>query len=397
MRSKLINLLKMNPFFLRLFYFFIKICLNILGIFIKIQPKTILFSSFGGRKYDDSPKALYDEICTRDEFKNYKLIWAFVDPNKHNIPRGEKVKIDTISFIKVLLQSKIWISNSGIDRGLELKRKGVIKVETWHGTPLKKICGEENQNSFKKYKNLNKKDKETIRCSQSSYDREIFSRIFNADKESILLSDLPRNDNLLKYTIKEIENIKENLNINKKKKIILYTPTYREYLVDENLETYIAPPINLKKWKNKLGNEYILLIRAHYAVNKALKIKEDDFVKNVSEYHSLNDLYVISDIMISDYSSTYFDYSILNRPMFCFAYDLEEYEEKRGLYLDLAKELPCSINKTEDELLTDIINTDYLEASKRTYEFHKKYLPYAGKASKMVVDEILKKINILRR
>lgn len=239
MRSKLINLLKMNPFFLRLFYFFIKICLNILGIFIKIQPKTILFSSFGGRKYDDSPKALYDEICTRDEFKNYKLIWAFVDPNKHNIPRGEKVKIDTISFIKVLLQSKIWISNSGIDRGLELKRKGVIKVETWHGTPLKKICGEENQNSFKKYKNLNKKDKETIRCSQSSYDREIFSRIFNADKESILLSDLPRNDNLLKYTIKEIENIKENLNINKKKKIILYTPTYREYLVDENLETYI--------------------------------------------------------------------------------------------------------------------------------------------------------------
>ncbi|WP_288875366.1 CDP-glycerol glycerophosphotransferase family protein [uncultured Fusobacterium sp.] len=392
MRNRIINFLKTNQNILEICWKIAKIFLKICSLFVKIDSKTILFASFGGRKYDDSPKAIYDEICLREEFKDYKLIWAFVNPNKYRIPRGEKVKIDTYSFFKILLQAKIWVSNSGMDRGIELERKGIIKVETWHGTPLKKIGGEENKNSLKRIENLVEKDKKTIRCAQSEYDREIFSRIFNAEKSSILLSDLPRNDKLLKYTQEEIKNIKKELNIDINKKVILYTPTYREYLINENSETYIAPPINLKKWKAKLGKEYILLIRAHYAVNAALEIKDDDFVKNVSDYYSLNNLYIVSDMMISDYSSTYFDYSILSRPMYCFAYDLEEYKEKRGLYLELDKSLPCKINKTEDELIKDILNSNYEEKSEKTYRFHKKYSPYAGNASKIVVDEILKKL-----
>ena len=395
MRDKLIGFLKRSPFILQVCWKSAKYILICWRRILKKQPKTIIFSSFGGRKFDDSPKAIYDEICSRQEFNDYKLVWAFVEPEKFELQRGEKVRIDTYEFFKTLLKAGIWVGNSEIDRGIGLHFKDVLSIETWHGTPLKKIGGEENQNTLGgKVKHSKKKDSSTIRCAQSDFDKEIFARIFDADENSILLTDLPRNDKLFRYSSNEIEEIKRNLNIPNDKKVILYTPTYREFLVDSDNENYIAPPIDLKKWQNILGSEYVFLIRAHYAVNKALNIKDNEFIKDVSTYPCLNDLYIISDLMISDYSSTYFDYSILDRPMFCFAYDLEEYEEKRGLYLNLYDTLPCNVMRTEDELIDEILNCDYKESSNKTKKFHERFAPYAGNASSRVVDEIERRLNI---
>ena len=390
MRQRLINYLKVHPKVIRTIWSVARCLLGFL-VCISKQKKTILFCSFGGRNFSDSPKAIYDEICHRDAFNDWRLIWAFVDSEKFEIPRGEKVKVDTLKYFKELVTSKIWVSNSGMDRGIDLITNKIIRVETWHGTPLKKIGGEENQNSFgiKPEDYDGPIDATAIRCAQSEFDRDIFSRIFHATKNSFLVCDLPRNDEIVKYTINRLEEIKCNLGIDLEKKVILYTPTYREYLIDENKQNFFAPPMNLKKWEEKLADNYVLLIRAHYAVSAALKIKENAFVKDVSKYPNLNDLYAISDMMISDYSSTFFDYAILDRPMFCFAYDQQEYEEKRGLYLDLNKDLPCSVDKDEDALIEHIINIDYEKASQKTKAFHQKYSPYAGKASTRVVDEIL--------
>lgn len=394
MRLFVINFLKQHPVILRNIWFFLSLFLTFIAKFIKIKEKNILFASFGGRNFDDSPKAIYDEICNRKEFDDWNLIWAFVEPDKFDIPRGNKIKIDTLAFFKILLTSHVWVSNSGMDRGIEYKDYRIIKVETWHGCPLKKIGGEENQNSLggaTEFYTGNLDDK-TIRCAQSEYDRDIFSRIFHATKESFLMCDLPRNDALLKYTEIDIKIIKEKLGIPFNKRVILYTPTYREYLIDQNNNTYIAPPLNLKKWQDIFGSEYVFLIRAHYAVNKALNLKNNEFIKNVSEYYCLNDLYAIADMMISDYSSTYFDYAILSRPMFCFAYDLEEYEEKRGLYLNLAEVLPCPIAKTEDEIIENIRFLDVEKAKKNTKKFREKFVPHAGRASTIVVDKIIERL-----
>lgn len=393
MRQRLINFLKIHPKVTRVIW---NIARGLLGVFVRIskQKKTILFCSFGGRNFNDSPKAIYDEICRRDVFDGWHLIWAFVDPEKFNVPRGEKVKVDTFVFFKALVTSKIWVSNSGMDRGVDLITDKIVRVETWHGTPLKKIGGEENQNTFGiKPEDYNGPiDNSAIRCAQSEFDREIFARVFHANKESILLSDLPRNDELFNYTEEDCSAIRKSLGVDKEKKVILYTPTYREYMINENNQNFIAPPIDLGKWKIELGEEYVLLVRAHYAVSAALGIIDNDFVKDVSAYRSLNDLFIISDMMISDYSSTYFDYSILDRPMLCFAYDKDVYEEKRGLYLDMEKELPCRVCRTEDELLSEIKNMNYTVATESAIAFHRKYAPFAGNASKIVVDTIINKL-----
>lgn len=393
MRERLIVFLKVHPWFLRMIWSVIR---GILGLFVKItkQKESVLFCSFGGRNFNDSPKAVYDEICRRKEFQDWRLIWAFVDPEKFNLPRGERVKVDTFAFFKALITSKIWVSNSGMDRGVDLITDKIIRVETWHGTPLKKIGGEENQNTFGVKPNDYKGpiDISAIRCAQSEFDREIFARVFHAAKDTILLSDLPRNDELLTYTDKDRSSIREQMGLDNEKKVILYTPTYREYLINENSQNFIAPPIDMEKWKCELGSDYVLLVRAHYAVSAALGIIDNEFVRDVSSYCSLNDLYAISDMMISDYSSTYFDYSILDRPMLCFAYDKDVYEEKRGLYLDIEKDLPCRVCRTEDELLSEIKNLDYTMASKAASAFHQKYAPFAGNASKIVVDSIINKL-----
>lgn len=394
-RDRIISFFKANPSVIRFVWRCARCLLRVWGWFVPVQQKTMVFCSFGGRKFDDSPKAIYEEVCRRNEFEGWRLIWAFVEPEKHSIPRGEKLKVDTVAFFKALLQSKVWVSNSGMDRGIGLKRKCTIRVETWHGTPLKKIGGEEHQNSLGKSPILykGKRDGDTIRCAQSKFDQEIFARINHAEISAILLSDLPRNDSLLSYKDDEIRSIKDRLGIPDNKKVLLYMPTYREYLVDKRGNTFIAPPISLEKWETQLGKDYILLIRAHYAVSSALNILNSNFVKDVSTYPFINDLYVVSDVLISDYSSAFFDYAILDRPMLCFAYDLDEYEQKRGLYMKLDEALPCEIDYDENSLLTHVKTLDYAKAVERTKSFHHVYAPYAGGASKAVVDKILTKLN----
>lgn len=392
MRQQIISYFKRNPQILNIAWNSARVILNIYGRF-KTQGNKVVFASFGGRKFDDSPKALYDEISQRHEFDKWDLVWAFVEPEKFTLPRGRKVKIDTLSFFKELLTAKIWISNSGIDRGIGIKKKGLIKVETWHGTPIKKIGGEENQNSMKVSKRAFPLDTDTIRCAQSDYDREIFARIFHASMDSFVMEDLPRNDPLLTYSKNKCNQIRATLKIPNGKKVILYVPTYREYLLNEKNEIFMKPPIDLAKWESKLSEQFVMLFRAHYAVNAALEICDSDFIRDVTDYQTLNDLYAIADLLISDYSSSFFDYSILNRPMLCFAYDLDEYEIKRGLYLKLEDTLPCSIDKNEDDLIEHIINLDYKAASEATKEFHEHFAPKAGNASRAVTGVIIGRIS----
>lgn len=394
MRLFVINYLKQHPILLRIFWKTAEIILAFLSKIAIIKPKNMLFASYGGRKFDDSPKAIYDEICKREEFKDWNLIWAFVEPDKFDIPRGKKIKIDTLAFFKALLTSHVWISNSGMSRGINIKNDKIIKVETWHGSVLKKGCGDENQGSLGGKKEFKGEfDNKTIRCAQSELDVDVLSWLMNATKESFIKAGFPRNDALVNATDEDTLIAKHKLGIPLNKKVILYAPTWRDYTIDNRNNVICAPPINLKKWKDKLGSKYILLFRAHYAVTAALNLKEDDFVKNVSDYPYINDLYLASDLLISDYSSAIIDYSVLEKPIYNFAYDLEEFSSKRGLYLDLYETMPCGVYLKEDELINAINNQNEVALKQSVHNFRKEHATFVkGYASKAVVDVILKKI-----
>lgn len=376
--NKLKNILKTNKFMYLLYSTIMNVLLKILSIFIKVEDNVILFNSFGGKKYDDSPRVIYEYMKSEKKYRKYKMFWILDSPDKIDIPGATKIKNNSFKFFVIALKAKYWITNSGIERGLKFKQKNTIYINTWHGTAIKHIGKDENNLAVRF-----KTSKADLMFAQSEYDRKIFSHVFDLKKDKIVLAGLPRNDELATVSQKEINNIKKKLNLPLNKKVILYAPTFREYNRDSS-GCILAPPINLKLWEEKLSDKYILIFRAHYEVNKVLGIKENKFIKNYSSYQNLNELLKISDIIISDYSSIMIDYSILERPIFNYIYDFEEYKEKRGMYFDLREKLQNNCITNEVELLEKIININYNRECKKTLKFKNEFVQEFGNARKYI-------------
>lgn len=357
--------------------------LNLMKIFVRTDDKLVLFNSFGGQKFDDSPKVIYDYMRNQKKYNSYKLVWALNQKPK-NAPKDLVwVKNNSLSFFMKALKAKYWVTNSSMERGLKFKKKGTIYINTWHGSPLKKM-GYDADDIVKK---LRVSQPDIFYC-QSNHDRDTFARAFRYPKRIMKVVGLPRNDELADVTDEEINKIKEKLHIPKDKKIILYAPTFRDYTTDTK-DSCFAPPFDVEKWRHKLSDKYIILFRAHYEISKVINIQYDDFIINVTDYECLNDLMKISDILLTDYSSIMIDYSILERPIVSYGYDLEEYAEKRGLYFDFNKILPNGVCNKEDEAINLIINMDLKEQKKKTIKFRDMFVEKFGSA-RFYIDEIIK-------
>lgn len=120
--------------------------MNTLKLFVKTDDKLILFNSFAGRKYDDSPKAIYEEMKKDPRFKDYRLVWAFHQPEKYDAP--QKIKTDSLTYFKTALAARVWVTNSSVERGLNFTGKRTLYFNTWHGTPMKKMRSDINKDSY---------------------------------------------------------------------------------------------------------------------------------------------------------------------------------------------------------------------------------------------------------
>ena len=362
--------------------------LKILQIFVKPDDRLILFTSLGGRKYDDSPRAIYEAMREDERFRDFKKVWAFRYPKNFDVPGAEVITIDTLQYYITALKARCWITNAGIQRDLSFKRKQTFYLNTWHGTAIKKM-GLDKKDLYipKKEKTLSEAKNNPvidIMLSQGDYDVDIFSRAYLMPRERFLKCGLPRNDRLASYSMEERDKLKKALNLPLDKKIILYAPTFRDYERDAMRNHILAPPIHLNQWEQALANDYCLLVRAHYEVAKILNITENAFVRNVSDYPELNDLMIAADILISDYSSIFFDFSIMDKVMLHFTYDYDTYLEQRGMYFDIRKELSGA--DKEEELLTLLTSLNEQKEIERTVQFRNRYVNYYGTAVKQSLD-----------
>ncbi|MFS0596016.1 CDP-glycerol glycerophosphotransferase family protein [Peribacillus frigoritolerans] len=374
-----------------IYYWVGSFVLNIIKFIVKPEDNLILFISFGGKKYDDSPMMIYEEMIKDDRFDNYKLVWAFHNPKDFVIPRGRMIKTDSLEYYITALKARCWVTNSRVERGLSFKGRNTFYFNTWHGTPIKKM-GKDISNNNKSFGSKAKWNVD-IMTAQSKYEADIFSRVFNIERERFLVCGLPRNDNLATATKETKQTIMSKIGLPLDKKVILYAPTFREYERDKKFNCVIAPPIDFEEWEKKIGDEYIILLRVHYEVAKVLNVKvNNSFVYNVSDYPILNDLMIASDMLISDYSSIYFDYSILERPMLCYAYDYEKYIEKRGMYFDIRKFFLGGT--TEEELLDVIKDFSYEENLRLVRKFRNNYVENYGSATSVSIETIYKNIKM---
>lgn len=370
-RARLDYILKHNYAFNRLFTLVTSSLLRVIGLFIPMDKKLVIFSAHS-RKYNDSPRALYEYMMNHPQYSGYKYVWALEDPDNAIIPGPAiKVKADTFKYFVLTLKAKYWITCVNIERHLSYKKKSCRYLNTWHGAPFKYIGNDVSHRKDFDYSNV------TLWCYASLFEKEIYKRAFKVREEAMIPTGLPRNDELYGVTDKEIHSIKKKMGLPLDKKIILYAPTWRES-VDHGATYSIKPPINTKVWENQLKDEYIVLFRTHGYTNKLLGVEFNDIIRDYSQYPSVNDLLKVCDILISDYSAIMADFSILERPILCFAYDYEQYKRERGLYIDYDKEMPSGILKTEEDVLSYIQNMDYKVECQKSREMIKNKISYYG-------------------
>lgn len=285
------------------------------------------------------------------------------------------------------------------------KRPGQVYVQTWHGTPLKKLrydieVSGSVLNDIDDIRKRNDQDASRFDyfISPSPFASEKFISAFNLkglNKEGIIIEEgYPRNDYLFNYTEKDIKSIKERLNLPDDKKIILYAPTFRDDQHKSGLGYTYNLELDFEKLQKEISSDYIILFRTHYFVSNMFDFeKYQGFIYDVSNYDDINHLYVISDLLITDYSSVFFDYANLNRPILFYMYDLENYQNNlRDFYISL-DELPMPIIKKEDDLIRAIksVEDDFKEYKVRYAQFNKKFNDLDdGEASKRVVEKIFK-------
>ena len=377
--------------------------LNTIGI--NTDEKTVIFGCFNGRSYCDSPKAIYKYMLTDRRFEEFNYIWVFKEPNKHKyLEENKNTKVISVKgkkYVQAMAKAKYWIFNYKIPDYIYPK-KDQIFVQCWHGTPLKRLgCDLQHfDNALNTIEGMKKRYNEETKkfsyfLSPSKFASEKFISIWNMKEnkkqDCVLELGYPRNDYLYNYTENDIKTIKSKLGIeNCTKKILLYAPTYRDNQHTSGIGYTYKTEVDFDKLKEELSGEYIILFRSHWLVANLFDFeKYKDFIYNVSDYDDIDELYVVSDLLITDYSSVFFDYANLKRPILFYMYDLEEYRDNiRGFYLNI-EELPGPILKTEEELIENIktISEDFYNDKYKKFNDKFNYLD-DGQASKRVVDKI---------
>lgn len=364
---------------------------------IPVNRNLILFESGIGKQLGDSPKNIYDEILNQD--LNYKKVWVYNKPHRFIDLNTKKIKRLSPQYYFYLLRAGYWVNNQNFPTYIK-KRPETTYLQTWHGTPLKKMLYDIEEVHGRSDDYVERVGTAVSNwdylISPSPYASNAFRSAFRYEGE-ILETGYPRNDILYSDNKDKIRNrVINRLHIPKNKKVILYAPTFRDNQTSKKNKFLFDIELDLHKMREHLGNEYIILLRMHVVIQNKLNIEEEltDFVYNVSSYPDIQELLLISDILITDYSSVMFDFANTKKPMLFYTYDLEEYRDSiRGFYMDFEKEAPGPLLYTTDEIVENILNIEKVigQFSDKYQLFNKKYcLLEDGNASNRVVNKVFK-------
>ncbi len=354
---------------------------------LPINKKRIVFESMWGKKYSCNPQAIYEYI--EKNYPEYECIWALNDARHPIKGNAKRVRRNSLEYYYYLATAKYLVNNVNFPDAY-VKRKGQIEVQTMHGTPLKTF-GLEIPGEL-----ATEKARQDFIKRNARWNYLVVQGEFTATKAfdcfgvevPIMRTGYPRTDMLYNASEKKIAKIKKTLNIPEGKKVVLYAPTWR-------IMNQFDMQLDVERFRRELGEEYVLLVRIHHFSAKGYTIPADNkVIFDVNDYSSIEDLYIISDMLITDYSSALFDYAITEKPMIFYLYDIEEYAENlRGTYFDIEKEAPGPLAYNNDQLLSTIVNVkeEMDNCLDRRKAFYAKYVNYeCGDSSRKVVEKMLR-------
>ncbi|MFP3965737.1 bifunctional glycosyltransferase family 2 protein/CDP-glycerol:glycerophosphate glycerophosphotransferase [Actinomadura fulvescens] len=368
---------------------------------------TVLFSCFNGRQYSDSPRAIHEELVRRGV--DLEQLWVVNDGQVELPGTLQAVRLNGREWHEAMASSRYIITNHRLGDWFQ-RHPDQIVLQAWHGTPLKKIGRDLKEVHFayapgmKKALQAQTQAKSadvpatpnlpewTHLLSPNPFSTEIFRRAF-AFKGEIIEAGYPRNDVLHHPEADRIAaSVRARLGIPEGKKVVLYAPTWRDDQYYSRGRYKFDLRLDLARAQAALGHDHVLLVRLHSNVVDGVPEDGNGFVFDVSLYPDIAELYLVSDMMVTDYSSVMFDFANTRRPLLFFTYDLADYRDRlRGFYFDFEKEAPGPLLETSDALIEAIRDAGTVsEDFAGEYDaFVQRFCPLDdGKAAARVVDRI---------
>ena len=320
-----------------------------------INPKKVVFSSFEGRSYNDNPRYISEklhELCPQAE-----IVWLFQTKviDKVRVPDYVKkqYRITRAGLIEQAT-ARFWVDNFRHTESLWLNGKKQYYIQTWHGDRGFKRVGDDNEKLD--HKVLRMEDQCAMMIAGSEFGRGTYRTAFHFEGE-VLMDGCPRNDILLRNDPDEAAAIRERLGVAPDIKLLMYAPTYRDALERCAQDAVLDISCTLDHLERTTGETWRCLYRAHY-LNTALNVKADARLIDACKYPEMAELLLITDMLITDYSSCGGDFALLRRPVFLYHADAEEYlRESRSFYFDIGKS-PFLVAHDQEELEKLIDETD---------------------------------------
>jgi CDP-glycerol glycerophosphotransferase len=325
-----------------------------------INKKKIVICNYQGKGYGDNAKYIVEKIL--DQKLDYDIVWLCKNTNDSMPTVVRKVKYNSISAFWEMSTAKIWIDNCRKPSFVR-KRKGQFYVQTWHGGIALKRTEKDVETKLSNSYIKNAKHDSKIAdlfISNSKFCTELYRSAFWYVGR-ILESGYPRNDILIKGSKDIKDKVFGYFGLHNGTKILLYAPTFR---ANCNIEVYdLQYNQILTALKQKYSCNWVFLIRLHPNISqKADAVSYNGQVINATHYSDMQELMAASDILITDYSSTMFEFMLMLKPVFLFATDIKEYTTDRDFYFDIFS-LPFPVAENSQKLIEDIISfneTQYL-------------------------------------
>ncbi|MDN4172593.1 CDP-glycerol glycerophosphotransferase family protein [Nocardioides sp. SOB77] len=333
----------------------------------------IVWNSFHGR-FSDNPRALWERLADRTDLEH---VWLADGEHLAAFPEGvTTVDIDSPAATEALESADLLIANTHTEVKWA-KTDRTTYVQTWHGTPLKRI---HRDVLWAPEGRLDRLDHDVAKwdllLSPNAVSTPRLRGAFGYDGE-VLESGYPRNDLLSLPEAREVgAAVRARLGVPEDTRVVLYTPTWRDDEAFAEGRPEVRLQLDVERFAATLGPDHVLLVRAHNMVTGRSRIADTPGVHDVSYLPDVRDLYCAADAMVTDYSSTMFDFAITGRPIVHYAYDLERFQDAvRGFYFDLLPEAPGPVVRTEDELLDVLGDLDRVEKehAERYAAFRERY------------------------
>lgn len=329
----------------------------------KPLQQSVLFESFSGKQVGDSPLDIAIEL--QKTHPELSLIWT-ITPGQNQAPSGMVgLKQGSTRWLKALARSKYLVNNANFPSYFR-KRDGQIYLQTWHGTPLKMIGNDiRNNRTSKVYQDtmIREAGYWDYLISPNPYCSAIFPKAFTTGARLLELG-YPRNDRLSGFAHDQRQAIRQSLGVSDPNQtLVLYAPTWRDA---ERGSKGGWEAVDYLNENSQLPTGYTLLYRGHANTHASHKKRAADNVADVTLYPDVANLFIAADVLVTDYSSVMFDFSVTGKPIIFLTPDIESYERDRGFYFDFRSEAPGPILLSAPEVLEALtklpkLSKDYAE------------------------------------